>query len=51
MGPRAAREVVRSVSPRLADDRSLSDDIEAVASSIRDGSAVGAVEAEAGELR
>jgi histidine ammonia-lyase len=51
MGPRAAREVVRSVSPRLADDRSLSDDIEAVASSIRDGSAVAAVEAEAGELR
>jgi histidine ammonia-lyase len=50
-GGRAARELVRSHSPRLGDDRSLADDIEAVAGAIRDGSAVGAVEAEAGELR
>jgi hypothetical protein len=42
---------VRSVSPRLGDDRSLSDDIEAIAAAIRDGSAVKAVEAETGELR
>jgi histidine ammonia-lyase len=42
---------VRSVSPRLGDDRSLSDDIEAIAAAIRDGSAVAAVEAETGELR
>jgi histidine ammonia-lyase len=45
VGPRAARELVRSVSPRLGDDRSLSDDIEAIAAAIRDGSAVAAVEA------
>ena len=51
VGPRAARELVRSVSPRLGDDRSLSDDIEAIAAAIRDGSAIAAVEAEAGELR
>jgi len=51
VGGRTAREVVRSVSPRLSDDRSLSDDIEAVAAAVRDGSAVAAVEAEAGELR
>jgi histidine ammonia-lyase len=42
---------VRSVSPRLGDDRSLSDDIEAVAAAIRDGSAIAALEAEAGELQ
>jgi histidine ammonia-lyase len=41
---------VRELSPRLRDDRSLSDDIEAVAGAIRDGSFVAAVEAEAGEL-
>ena len=51
VGPRAARELVRSVSPRLGDDRSLSDDIESVAARIRDGSAIAAVEAEAGELQ
>ena len=47
----AARALVRSVSPRLGDDRSLSGDIEAVADAIRDGSAIAAVEAEAGELQ
>ena len=50
-GPRAAREFVRSLSPRLRDDRSLSCDIEAVAVAVRDGSLVEAVEAEIGELR
>src|SRR6478735_3536001 len=43
-GVRAAREFVRSLSPRLRDDRTLSGDIEAVAESIRDGSFLEAVE-------
>jgi histidine ammonia-lyase len=51
VGGRAARELVRSISPRLRDDRPLSDDIERLAESIRDGSALATVEAEAGELR
>jgi histidine ammonia-lyase len=51
VGARAAREHVRSLSPRLRDDRSLSRDIEAVAESIRSGAFVEAVEAEVGELR
>jgi histidine ammonia-lyase len=51
IGVRAAREHVRSLSPRLRDDRTLAGDIEAVAASIRDGSLVEAVEAGAGELR
>jgi histidine ammonia-lyase len=50
VGGRAARGLVRSVSPRLGDDRALADDIEAVAAVIRDGSAHAAVEAEVGEL-
>jgi histidine ammonia-lyase len=50
VGVRAARAFVRSLSPRLRDDRPLAADIEAVAASIRDGSAVAAVEAEVGEL-
>jgi histidine ammonia-lyase len=50
-GVRAAREHVRSLSPRLRDDRPLAPDIELVAASIRDGSFVEAVEAEVGELR
>src|SRR6478609_7094675 len=50
LGVRAAREHVRSLSPRLRDDRTLAGDIEAVASSIRDGSFVEAVEAEVGAL-
>ena len=50
-GARAARDVVRSISPRLTDDRPLSDDIERTAVAIRDGSLVGAVETEAGALR
>jgi histidine ammonia-lyase len=51
LGVRAAREFVRSLSPRLRDDRPLASDIEAVAAAVRDGSLIEAVEAEAGELR
>ena len=50
-GARAARDAVRTISPRLVDDRALASDIEAVASAIREGTFVAAVEAEAGELR
>ena len=50
-GVRATREFVRSLSPRLRDDRPLATDIEAVAAAIGDGSVVEAVEAEVGELR
>src|SRR6266536_1057309 len=50
-GVRATRAAVRELSPRLRDDRSLAPDIEAVATAIRDGSLVAAVEAEIGELR
>ena len=49
-GVRATRAFVRTLSPRLRDDRSLADDIETVAAALRDGSLVQAVEAEAGEL-
>jgi histidine ammonia-lyase len=49
-GVAAARSFVRSLSPRLKDDRPLASDIEAVASSIRDGSFVAAVESDIGEL-
>jgi hypothetical protein len=41
---------VRTLSPRLGDDRPLAAEIEAVATAIRDGSLVAAVEAEVGEL-
>jgi histidine ammonia-lyase len=50
-GVRAAREFVRSLSPRLRDDRPLAGDIESVAAAIRDGSLIEAVESEASELR
>ena len=50
-GARAGREVVRSLSARLRDDRQLSGDIEAVAEAVRTGAVVAAVEAEVGELR
>ena len=49
-GVRAVRDFVRTLSPRLHDDRSLSADIEAVAGAIRDGTLITAVEAEIGEL-
>jgi histidine ammonia-lyase len=51
VGVRGAREHVRSISPRLREDRQLSGDIEAMAESIRSGGLVDAVEAECGELR
>jgi histidine ammonia-lyase len=50
VGVRATHAFVRSLSPRLGDDRPLAPDIETVADSIRDGSLVAAVEAEIGEL-
>ena len=50
-GASSARAFVRSISPRLTDDRALSGDIEAVAGAIRDGSFVTAVEQQAGRLR
>ena len=50
-GAEAARAFVRSLSPRLRDDRPLHDDIEAVATAIREGSLVAAVEGQAGDLR
>src|SRR6266545_1949449 len=49
-GVRATHGFVRTLSPRLGDDRSLAADIEAVAESIRDGSLIAAVEAEVGAL-
>ena len=45
-----ARAFVRSLSPRLRDDRPLAGDIETVAAAVRDGSLAAAVEAEVGEL-
>jgi len=50
VGGRATHAFVRSLSPRLRDDRPLSGDIERVAAAIRDGSALTAVESEVGEL-
>jgi histidine ammonia-lyase len=49
-GARATHRFVRSLSPRLRDDRPLGPDIEAVAGAIRDGSLVAAVESEVGAL-
>jgi len=49
-GARAAHDHVRTLSPRLRDDRPLGPDIEAVADAIRDGSLLAAVESEIGEL-
>jgi histidine ammonia-lyase len=49
-GVRATHAFIRSLSPRLGDDRPLAPDIEAVADAIRDGSLVAAVESEIGEL-
>ena len=47
----AARRFVRSLSPRLLEDRPLDGDIAAVASAIRNGELVAAVEEVAGELQ
>jgi histidine ammonia-lyase len=49
-GARATYAHVRTLSPRLRDDRPLGPDIEAVAGAIRDGSLLEAVESEIGEL-
>jgi histidine ammonia-lyase len=49
-GGEAARAFVRTLSPRLVEDRPLAEDIDAVAAAIRDGSLVAAVEAEVGVL-
>jgi histidine ammonia-lyase len=49
-GARAAHDFVRTLSPRLREDRPLSGDIESVAAAIRDGSLTAAVEAGVGEL-
>jgi histidine ammonia-lyase len=49
-GVEATRTFVRTISPRLDDDRPLSGDIEAVAVAIRERSLVEAVEVELGEL-
>jgi len=49
-GARAAHDHVRTLSPRLRDDRPLGPDIEAVADAIRDGSLLAAVESEIGAL-
>jgi hypothetical protein len=49
-GVAAARGFVRSLSPRLTDDRSLAGEIDVVAGTIRDGSLVAAVEDVCGGL-
>ncbi len=49
-GAGAVHEVVRTMSPRHVEDRSLSADIELVASAIRSGEIVAAAEAEIGAL-
>jgi histidine ammonia-lyase len=49
-GVAATRAFIRTLSPRLDDDRALAGDIESVATAIRDGSLLEAVEAELGEL-
>jgi histidine ammonia-lyase len=49
-GVRAVHDVVRLLSPRLEDDRSLSDDIELVAEAIRSDAIVAAAEREVGAL-
>ena len=49
-GAAAARAFVRTLSPRLEDDRPLGGDIDVVAAAIRNGALVAAVEDEVGEL-
>jgi histidine ammonia-lyase len=50
VGVAATRAHLRTISPRLGDDRPLAGDIEEVATAVRDGSLGAAVEAEVGEL-
>jgi histidine ammonia-lyase len=49
-GASALHAAIRELSPRLADDRPLGADIEAVASAIRSGTVVASVELACGEL-
>jgi histidine ammonia-lyase len=51
VGARAVRGAVRTLSPRVSEDRSLAADVETVSQAIRDGSFAAAVEADVGELR
>ncbi|HVD26260.1 MAG TPA: histidine ammonia-lyase [Gaiellaceae bacterium] len=51
VGTEAARRFVRTLSPRVTEDRSLAADIESVAAAIRGGAVADSVEAEVGELR
>jgi histidine ammonia-lyase len=50
VGARAARTFVRTLSPRLEDDRPLAGDIDEVARAIRDGRLETAVQGEVGDL-
>jgi histidine ammonia-lyase len=50
VGAEATRRFVRSLSPRLKEDRPLAGDIELVAAAIRDGSLVSTIEGELGAL-
>jgi histidine ammonia-lyase len=43
-------DAVRALSPRLAEDRSLSADIERVADAVRSGAILASAEAQVGEL-
>ena len=49
-GAQAAHDFVRTLSPRLHEDRSLSSEIEHVAAAIRSGAVVDAVQSEVGAL-
>jgi histidine ammonia-lyase len=49
-GARAVHDAVRALSPTVMEDRTLAPDIELVASAIRSGDLVAAVESEVGEL-
>jgi histidine ammonia-lyase len=49
-GSRATRAFVRTLSPRLRDDRQLAGDIERIAEAIADGTLVAAVESDVGAL-
>jgi histidine ammonia-lyase len=50
-GVRAVHDAVRSRSPRLTEDRSLSGDIELVAEAVRSGAIAAAAESQVGALR
>jgi len=50
VGPRTARQTLRTQVPRLTEDRPQSDDIEAVVRLMRDGAIASAVESKIGKL-